>query len=157
MKQRILVDEPSHEAGAPPGNKISSARSSVTDGGAGGALAAEALAAAGAEAEATAEDGVVMTGWAGELDTEPLPAPARLTDSSNVCTENVAVTECAWSMVTTQGSVPVQSPLQPSNTEPRAGVAVSVTIVFWTYDSLQSAPQLMPAGDDVTVPVPEPA
>jgi hypothetical protein len=41
----------------------------------------------------------------------------------------VAVAERAWSIVTWQRPVPEQSaPLQPANSQPAAGVAVSVTI-----------------------------
>lgn len=70
MKQRILDDEPAHEAGAPPGKRISSARCSETEGGAGGALAAEAEAAAGADADAAAEDDAVITRGAGALEAD---------------------------------------------------------------------------------------
>jgi len=41
--------------------------------------------------------------------------------------------------------------------EPAAGVAVSVTAVPLVKFSLQSAPQAIPAGLEVTVPVPVPA
>jgi hypothetical protein len=41
----------------------------------------------------------------------------------------VAVTARAALMLTTQEALPVQAPLQPTNPEPGAGVAVSVTIV----------------------------
>ena len=49
------------------------------------------------------------------------------------------------------------SPLQPANREPVAAVAVRVTTVPAAYDSAQSAPQAMPAGLLVTVPLPVPA
>jgi len=48
-------------------------------------------------------------------------------------------------------------PVQPVRTEPDAATAVSVTEDPATYGSEQSAPQLIPAGFDVTVPVPLPA
>jgi hypothetical protein len=51
---------------------------------------------------------------------------------------------------------PVQAPLQPTNVELRDGVAVSVTDVPPTNDAAHSLPQLIPPGDDVTVPLPRP-
>jgi hypothetical protein len=59
-------------------------------------------------------------------------------------------------MVTVHAPVPEQAPPQPAKVEPAAGVAVSVTEVPWPYVSAQSAPQLMPAGEEVTVPLPVP-
>jgi hypothetical protein len=51
-------------------------------------------------------------------------------------------------------------PFHPENTDPAAGVAVSVTGVPWSNWSVQLAPQLIPEltprGEDVTVPVPVP-
>jgi hypothetical protein len=46
--------------------------------------------------------------------------------------------------------------LQPLKTEPAAGVAVSLTDVPDAKGSLQSLPQLIPAGVDFTAPVPLP-
>src|SRR5690242_13928761 len=57
-------------------------------------------------------------------------------------------------MVTTQSPVPVQSPLHPVNTRPAAGAALSVTTVPTGKALLQLGEQLMPAGEDVTVPLP---
>ncbi len=64
--------------------------------------------------------------------TVPLPVPAVATVS--VCggggaAVKVAVTLRAALIVTTQGPVPVQAPLQPSNVSLPLGVAVSVTVV----------------------------
>ena len=70
---------------------------------------------------------------------------------------NVAVTFCAAPMVTVQLPVPVHAPLQPVNVEPVAGAAVRVTLVPELKLALHVAPQLMPAGDEVTVPLPVPA
>lgn len=53
--------------------------------------------------------------------------------------------------------VPEQSPLQPANTLSAAGVAVKVTIASDKYVSLQSVPQLIPAGLELTLPVPDKA
>jgi hypothetical protein len=70
---------------------------------------------------------------------------------------NVAVTAAAAFIVTVHGPVPVQAPLQPVNADPAFGVAVSVTTVPLTKSALHVAPQLIPAGLLVTVPVPAPA
>jgi len=54
-------------------------------------------------------------------------------------------------------AVPVHKPAQLVNALPAAGAAVSVICVNASNWLLQVPPQLMPAGLDVTVPVPEPA
>ncbi len=59
-------------------------------------------------------------------------------------------------MVTLQAPVPVQAPLQPVNTEPAAGTAARLTTVPELYWKEHVAPQLIPAGELVTVPVPVP-
>jgi len=54
--------------------------------------------------------------------------------------------------------VPEQPPpLQPLKVEPAAGAAVSVTAVPLGKLAEQVAPQVMPAGELVTVPLPVPA
>lgn len=71
---------------------------------------------------------------------------------------NVAVTEAAALMVTVQVAVaPVHAPDQPANTDFPTGLASSVTLDPGRYDSEQSLPQEIPAGFDVTVPLPDPA
>ena len=66
-------------------------------------------------------------------------------------TERLAVID------TTQvGDVPVHAPDQLRKREPAAGVAVSVTVVPFEYVATQVGPQLMPAGELVTVPLPAP-
>jgi hypothetical protein len=60
-------------------------------------------------------------------------------------------------MVTWQEALPEQAPLQPEKVDPGAGAAVSVTTVPELKPALHVAPQLMPAGEDVTVPLPVPA
>ena len=90
--------------------------------------------------------------------TVPLPKPGLLTERVNVCTLNVAVTLVAAFIVTAH-VVPEPEqppPLQPANVEPPAGLAVSVTEVPELYEAEQVAPQLIPAGFDVTVPLPDP-
>jgi hypothetical protein len=94
---------------------------------------------------------------AGELVTLPLPAPALASVSANVCRLNVAVTDFAAVIETTHEPVPVHAPLQPVNVDPEAAVAVSVTDVPLLKLAEQVEPQLMPAGELVTVPLPAPA
>src|SRR5215468_9087464 len=69
----------------------------------------------------------------------------------------VAVTDCAADSETVQVPVPVQAPLQPEKVEPLAAAAVRVTEVPLAKLALHVLPQLMPAGEEVTVPVPLPA
>src|SRR3989442_3828485 len=95
---------------------------------------------------------------AGELVTVPLPEPALLTVSAKLGRLKVAVTVVAAETVTTQVPVPVQPPpLQPLKADPAAGAAVSVTAVPLVKLAEQVAPQGMPAGELVTVPLPVPA
>jgi hypothetical protein len=68
---------------------------------------------------------------------------------------NVAVTFFAASMISVQvTALPLHAPDQPPNWEPGFAAAVSVTDEFRTSPSLQSIPQLMPAGLDETAPLP---
>jgi hypothetical protein len=53
--------------------------------------------------------------------------------------------------------VPLHAPLQPVKVEPALAAAVRVTTVPEAYASVQSVPQLTPAGEEVTVPLPAPA
>src|SRR4051794_34074350 len=70
----------------------------------------------------------------------------------------VAVTFLAASMVTAQVvATPVHAPDQPANTEPELGVAVSVTMAPEVKLALQTEPQAIPEGLDVTGPLPAPA
>jgi len=54
-------------------------------------------------------------------------------------------------------AVPVQAPLHPANTEPAEAEAVNVTTAPDPNSAVQLVPQLIPAGLDVTVPVPAPS
>jgi hypothetical protein len=69
---------------------------------------------------------------------------------------NVAVTLRAAVIDNAQFPVPLQSPLHPANVEPLAAVALSVTDVPFAKFVVHVLPQLIPAGEDVTVPVPVP-
>ena len=69
----------------------------------------------------------------------------------------VAVTLRAALMVTLQVPVPVQAPLQPVKVEPVVAAAVRVTLVPLVKLVLQVLPQVIPLGDEVTVPDPVPA
>ena len=52
--------------------------------------------------------------------------------------------------------VPVQAPLQPEKVDPVDAAAVRVTVVLELKVALQVDPHAMPAGEDVTVPLPMP-
>ena len=68
------------------------------------------------------------------------------------------MTVVAAESVTVQAPVPEQPPpLQPVKVEPVVGAAVSVTAVPLVKLAAQVAPQSMPAGELVTVPLPVPA
>jgi hypothetical protein len=69
---------------------------------------------------------------------------------------NAAVTLRAALIATTQLPVPLHAPPQPPNIDPACGVAVSITDAPEAKLSPQVLPHEMPAGTDVTVPVPDP-
>jgi len=78
--------------------------------------------------------------------------------SVSCCNVNVAVTLVAAVIDTVHVPVPEQPPPdQPLNVEPTPGVAARTTLVPELYDAEHVAPQLIPAGFDVTVPTPAPA
>ena len=85
----------------------------------------------------------------------PADTPVRVTPP--VPWLNVAVTVVA-ALIATVHVVPetVLHPLQLANVDPPAALAVRVTLVPLSYGSEQSAPQLIPAGLEVTVPLPLP-
>jgi len=94
---------------------------------------------------------------AGLLVTVPAPAAALETVSMRAGVK-VAVTVVAAESVTVQAPVPEHPPpVQPLKVEPPAGAAVSVTAVPLVKLAAQVAPQSMPAGELVTVPLPVPA
>ena len=93
---------------------------------------------------------------AGADATPPVPVPVIVT-TIEFASANVGAMVTSAEAVTTQSPTPGQLSLpQPINVEPGAGVAVNVIAVPSTKGSLQSVPQSMPAGFDVTVPVPLP-
>jgi hypothetical protein len=59
--------------------------------------------------------------------------------------------------VTTHDPAPVHAPDQYARRDPIAAAAVSVTTVPGVNCSLQSSPQSIPGGDEVTRPLPSPA
>src|SRR5262245_62333823 len=67
-----------------------------------------------------------------------------------------AATERFAVIVSVQTPVPEQSPDQPVNFEPEAGAALRVTAVPLPNDAEQVGPQLIPTGELVTAPEPEP-
>src|ERR1700681_4437136 len=69
----------------------------------------------------------------------------------------MAVTDRAALMVTEHVAPDAAShPAQPVRTEPEDGVAVRVTVVPLAYGAEQVAPQLIPAGLELTLPLPVP-
>jgi hypothetical protein len=90
--------------------------------------------------------------------TFPLPVPplrivtVKVPGGGNKL--NVAVTVTV--LVTWQGTVPVQPPLQPAKSDPAVDEGVNVTVVPPGYVPVQSPPQVIPVGFDVTVPLPVP-
>ena len=88
--------------------------------------------------------------------TVPDPVPVSVTASVlGGITSNVAIQLRVPFMVTLP-STQSAPPLHPANVEPPAELGMRVTIVPSPYDSVQSAPQLIPAGLVVTVPEPLP-
>jgi hypothetical protein len=69
---------------------------------------------------------------------------------------NVAVTDLAALIVTTQLPVPLHAPLQPVKVEVPSGAAVNVTSVPASKSALQVAPQSIPRGEELTDPPPVP-
>src|SRR2546427_10179912 len=67
----------------------------------------------------------------------------------------VAVTVLSASIVTWQAPVPLHASPQPPKVYPAPGAAVRLTLVWSRKSSLQSAPQSMPPGVELTVPSPD--
>src|SRR5258706_3159 len=69
---------------------------------------------------------------------------------------NAAVTLFAASIVTRHAPIPLHAPLQPANADPSAAAANSPTAAAGAEFTVQVAPQSIPAGLEVTVPLPVP-
>lgn len=94
----------------------------------------------------------------GVLETVGVPfaGELRVKAPGGLASVNVAVT--VWAEVSASAHVPVPEqppPFQPVKADPFAAAAVRVTDV--PVAKLAEAPQLTPAGVEVTVPVPVPA
>src|SRR3954469_21224813 len=68
----------------------------------------------------------------------------------------LAVTDRSALIATPHERAPEQSPLQPTNLEPAAAAALSVTFVPSSYVAEHVEPQSIPLGALVTVPLPRP-
>src|SRR4051812_39663666 len=84
--------------------------------------------------------------------TVPEPSPELATSRVKRIFAKTAVTASSASIVSVQGPVPVHAPLQWSNFDPAAGVAVNVTLVPCGYDAEQFDPQSMPVADTAPSP-----
>ncbi len=96
---------------------------------------------------------------AGALVTVPVPVPALLTVNVLVPSGALKFAVTVWLpfIVTVQGPVPLQPPpLQPVKIAPPAVVAVNVTKLPAGKLAEHTAPQLIPAGVLVTVPLAAP-
>jgi hypothetical protein len=88
----------------------------------------------------------------------PLVNWPRLTATLTRSPAKAAVTVVEVVSVTGQGSAPLQPPpLKSRSTEPGAGVPVRVTVEPARKSPVQVGPQSIPAGELVTVPLPDPA
>src|SRR5437762_2001296 len=87
-------------------------------------------------------------------DERTVPEPFLLTASEKRILSKMAVTTTSTASATAHCPEPVQSPLQPANLQPAAGVATSDTDVPVSNWLEQVAPQSMPAGLDTTRPDP---
>lgn len=90
------------------------------------------------------------------IDCPPKSSDAGLAVIAPEARLNVAVTPLATSIVTLQAADPEHAPLQPAKTDPLAGMALRLTDNPTEKLPAHELPQSMPAGDDVTVPLPEP-
>ena len=94
---------------------------------------------------------------AGMLTTEPVPVPDSVTPTG-INRAKFATMALSEFISTAQVFVPEHcAALQPANTDPGSATAVSVTVVPKSTIVEQVAPQLIPPGLLVTVPVPLPA
>ncbi len=93
----------------------------------------------------------------GLLVTIPLPVPVKPTVKTAPLTTGSNRAETVAVALTVQAPVPAHPPpLHPANLEPAAAVAINVTVVPASNRAAHAAPQSMPGGLEVTVPVPVP-
>jgi len=92
----------------------------------------------------------------GDEITVPPPVPLLLALTVYWITSKLAVTAFAALIVTKQLPVPLHAPDQPVKVEVASATAVSVTPAPMVKLAAHVLPQLMPAGDEVTVPPPVP-
>ena len=92
----------------------------------------------------------------GLLVTVPVPVPDLLTVNWSVLGMALNVADTLALPVTVQAPLPEQAPPQLTNDEPAAAAAFKATEVPVSNWFEQVVPQLMPAGVEVTVPLPVP-
>ena len=99
---------------------------------------------------------------AGVETTDPVPVPVRVIDRLT-CGVTVTRAKLAVQLLVLDLSVifvvvvlPEHPPDQLLNVDPFAGVAVRAMAVYFAKLALQAVPQEMPAGNEVTVPLPVP-
>jgi hypothetical protein len=85
-----------------------------------------------------------------------VPVPSLTTERAKVLRVKPAVTDLAASIVTTQLPVPPQAPDQPVKFASAEGEAVKVTVAPLLKENEQVAPQVIPAGEELIVPLPDP-
>jgi hypothetical protein len=106
--------------------------------------------------EALQEAPQLMPG--GDDVTVPVPLPLFNTVRVWFDALNVAVTVLSDVMLIVHVDADGESqPDQFTNVEPAAAAAVRATDVPEAYEALHEVPQLIPAGEEVTVPIPVPA
>lgn len=88
--------------------------------------------------------------------TVPLPVPVFAIFKVYSILANEALTVLLLSIVKLHVPVPLQSPVNPEKLEVASGVAVIVTFVPDKNWKEQVAPQLIPAGLELTIPPPAP-
>jgi len=88
--------------------------------------------------------------------TVPLPVPALLIVRVAGGIKLKVAVQLRSAVIVTLPSEQSASPAQPLKREPCAGVAVSVTTCAKPNGAPQTTPQLMPAGLEVTFPLPVP-
>jgi hypothetical protein len=91
----------------------------------------------------------------GLLVTVQVPVPARFTESVYVLIRLKTAVQVMLAFIVTVPSMQSAFPDQLAKVEPLTGAALKLTTVPPVYTSVQSLPQLIPAGELVTVPLPD--